>query len=88
MTSDFEKNLEKYAEAVLKVAINLQPRQCLLIGAPSFTILGVPLELAPLIRVIAKKAYQMGARFVDVMWEDDWINIIRFTRLMKIYIMG
>ncbi len=83
MISDFEKNLEKYAEVVLKVAINLQPGQCLLIGAPSFTILGVPLELAPLIRVITKKAYQMGARFVDVMWEDDWINVIRFQHGAK-----
>ncbi|MDX1798570.1 MAG: aminopeptidase [Candidatus Lokiarchaeia archaeon] len=78
MTSDFERNLEKYAEVVLKVAINLQPGQRLLIGAPSYFILGVPLELAPLIRVITKKAYQMGAKFVDVMWEDDKINLIRF----------
>lgn len=83
MTSDFEKNIEKYAEVVLKVAINLQPGQRLLIGAPSFAILGVPLELAPLIRVIVEKAYQMGARFVDVMWEDDWINFIRFQHASK-----
>ena len=83
MTSDFERNLERYAEVVLKVVINLQPGQRLLIGAPSFGILGVPLELAPLIRVIAKKAYQMGARFVDVMWEDDKIDLIRFQHASK-----
>ncbi|MFW9902646.1 MAG: aminopeptidase, partial [Candidatus Thorarchaeota archaeon] len=83
MTSNFEKNLEKYAEVVLKVAINLQPGQRLLIGAPSYTILGVPLELAPLIRFITKKAYQMGARFVDVMWEDDRINLICFQYAPK-----
>ncbi|UCC18240.1 MAG: aminopeptidase [Promethearchaeota archaeon] len=78
MTSDFEINLEKYAEVVLKVAINLQPGQRLLIGAPSYAILGVPLELVPLIRAITKKAYQMGARLVDVMWEDYEIDLIRF----------
>ncbi|MFW9827669.1 MAG: aminopeptidase [Candidatus Thorarchaeota archaeon] len=83
ITSDFEKKLEKYAEAVLKVAINLQPGQRLLIGAPSYFILGVPLELVPLIRVITKKAYQMGAKFVDVMWKDDVINRIRFQHALK-----
>jgi aminopeptidase len=85
MTSDAEKNLEKYAELVLKVAINLQPGQRLLIGGPLYYILGVPLELAPLIRVITKKAYQMGAKFVEVMWEDDKINLIRFQHSSKDY---
>jgi len=47
MTLDFERNLEKYAEVVVKVALNLQPGQRLLIGAPTVGILGVPLELAP-----------------------------------------
>lgn len=78
MTLDFERNLEKYAEVVVKVALNLQPGQRLLIGAPTVGILGVPLELAPLIRLITAKAYQIGARFVDVMWEDDQLQPIRF----------
>ncbi|MFW9818211.1 MAG: aminopeptidase [Candidatus Thorarchaeota archaeon] len=83
MTSEFKKYLENYVEVVLKVAINLQPGQRLLIGAPSYFILGVPIELAPLIRIITKKAYQMGARFVDVMWEDDEINLIRLQHASK-----
>ena len=83
MSSDFEKNLEKYAEIVLKVAINLQPGQRLLIGAPSYHLLGVPLELAPLVRLLTKKAYQMGARFVDVMWKDYEIDLIRFHYASK-----
>jgi len=78
MALDFEKNLEKYAEVVVKVALNLQPGQRLLIGPPSIGVLGVPLELAPLIRLITAKAYQIGARFVDVMWEDDQLKPIRF----------
>jgi aminopeptidase len=78
MTSDFEQNLEKYAEVIVKVALNLQPGQRLLIGTPAYDTLGVPIELAPLIRLITKKAYKIGARFVDVMWEDDQLSLLRF----------
>jgi aminopeptidase len=39
---------------------------------------GVPLELAPLVRLIVIKAYQVGARLVDVMWNDDQLRLIRF----------
>ncbi len=34
MTSEFEKNLEKFAEVIVKVGLNLQSGQRLLIGAP------------------------------------------------------
>ena len=78
MSSEFEKNLDKYAEVIVKVGLNLQPGQRLLIGAPAFEILGVHIELAPLIRLIVKKAYQIGVKFVDVMWEDDQLRLIRF----------
>jgi aminopeptidase len=78
MTSDFERNLEKYAEVIVKVALNLQAGQRLLIGTPAYDTLGVSLELAPLVRLITKKAYQIGARFVDVMWEDDQLSLLRF----------
>ena len=76
--SEFEQNLEKYAEVILRVGLNLQPGQRLLIGAPFIDILGVPIELYPLIRIITKKAYQIGVKFVDVMWEDDQLRLIRF----------
>lgn len=78
MISDFDRYLEKYAEVIVKVALNLQPGQRLLIGAPAYDTLGVPIELAALIRVITKKAYQTGARFVDVMWEDNQLSLLRF----------
>ncbi|GAJ21510.1 unnamed protein product, partial [marine sediment metagenome] len=35
MSSEFEKKLEKYAEVILKVGLNLRPKQRLLIGGPS-----------------------------------------------------
>ena len=77
MSIEFEQNLEKFAEVIVKVGLNLQPGQRLLIGAPIFAIKGVSLELAPLIRLITKKAYQAGARLVDVNWDDDYLQLIR-----------
>ena len=32
MSSEFEEKLEKYAEVILKIGLNLQPKQRLLIG--------------------------------------------------------
>lgn len=78
MSSDFEINLEKYAEVIVKVGLNLQPGQRLLVGAPAFSKKGVSVELAPLVRLIVKKAYQNGARLVDVMWDDDQLRLIRY----------
>ena len=75
MSSEFEQNLEKYAEVILKVGVNLQKGQRLLIGANDFgTSL---LDLAPFIELIAKKAYQLGARFVEVIWNDPQLHLIR-----------
>jgi aminopeptidase len=77
MISTFEKNLEKYAEVIVKVGLNIQPGQRLLIGMPFYEILGTSLELAPLVRLVAKHAYGAGARFVEVMWHDEQIERIR-----------
>ncbi|MBA7632498.1 Aminopeptidase 2 [subsurface metagenome] len=78
MSSEFEQNLKKYAEVIVKVGLNLQPGQRLLIGGLTLSNDGTPLEFAPLVRLIAKEAYQIGARLVDVMWGDDQLRLIRF----------
>ena len=44
MTSHFEHNLEKYAEILVKVGLNIQPKQRLLIGAPLYNMYGVQVE--------------------------------------------
>ena len=77
MQSEFERNLEKYAEVIVKVGLNIQPGQRLVIGPPLYGILGTELETAPLVRKITMKAYQAGAKLVDVIWRDDLINLIR-----------
>ena len=78
ISSEFEKNLDKYAEVIVKIGLNLQPGQRLLIGGPTPYTYGTPIELATLVRLITKKAYQIGARLVEVMWDDDQLRLIRF----------
>ena len=77
MKSEFDNNLEIYAEVIVKVGLNIQPDQRLVIGPPLYGSLGTELEVAPLVRIIATKAYQAGAKLVDVIWRDDLINLIR-----------
>lgn len=77
MTSlEFEQNLDKYTEVIVRVGLNLQPGQRLQIGMPLMGVCGTPLELSPLVRLIVTKAYQVGARLVDVMWNDDQLQLI------------
>jgi aminopeptidase len=73
---DFERNLEKYAQVIVKVGLNLQPGQRLLIGSSRFGR-ETPFEAAPLVRQVAAKAYQVGARLVDVIWGDPKLHVIR-----------
>jgi aminopeptidase len=79
MSAEFERNLVKYAEVIVRIGLNLQPGQRLLItGVPQIGIYGAPLELAPLVRFVATKAYQAGASLVDAMWSDDQLRLARF----------
>ncbi len=78
MSSDFEKNLDKYAEVIVKVGLNIQPGQRLLIGMPFYHLLGTPIELAPLVRLVVTHAYKAGARLVEVMWNDEQMELIRY----------
>jgi len=68
---DFQHTLQKYAELTVKVGLNLQPGQRLL-------IMKAPLEAAPLVREIAACAYKAGARLVDVLWGDESLVLVRF----------
>ncbi len=71
-----EKYLNNYVEVIVKKALNLQPNQRLLIMSPFDP--GVPIELAYFIRLIVKKAYERGAKLVDVMWRDDQVQLTRY----------
>lgn len=67
--ADFEHMLEQYAELAITVGLNLQPGQRLLIRA-------LP-ETAPLVRLMAARAYKAGARLVDVWWDDPSLLLAR-----------
>ena len=78
MSSEFEQNIDKYTDVILKVGLNLQQGQRLLIGVANPVNDGTPVELVSFIQKIVKKAYQMGARFVEVLWNDPHMDLLRF----------
>ncbi|HSL43050.1 MAG TPA: aminopeptidase [Anaerolineales bacterium] len=67
--------LRKYAEAVVKVGLNLRAGQRLIIT--NATSRGVPPAGRALVHEVARAAYAAGARFVDVIWGDEEMLRIR-----------
>ena len=67
---DFNKNLQKYAELAIKVGVNIQPNQTLLIRTP--------IECADFVRYAVKSAYENGARNVYVEWSDEECSLARY----------
>src|SRR5947199_4297037 len=76
---DFERRLELYAELAVKVALNVQPGQRLLIIGPLANG-GAALDAAPLIRQITACAYDAGASLVEAVYGDEEMQLIRFKR--------
>lgn len=66
----FESKLNKYAELCVSVGINLQKGQPLVIGAP--------IEAADFVRLVAKYAYELGAKEVHVNWNDDLLTKLKY----------
>lgn len=78
MDSPFETLLDRYAELAIRVGLNLQRGQRLLIT--DIRRDGVPLETAPLVRRLVAHAYAAGAPLVQVLWRDDESIRTRFER--------
>src|SRR5207244_9414370 len=72
-----DRQLEAYAELTVRIALNLQPGQRLLIVGPLMNG-GVSLEAAPLVRHIAARAYTAGAELVEAIWGDEALQLARF----------
>ena len=70
MLPEFDINLRKYADLLIKIGVNVQPRQRLLILAP--------LPAAPLVEQLTISAYENGARLVDVFYNDERLTLARF----------
>jgi len=72
-----QQQLEAYGELAVKVALNIQPGQRLIIIGPLTT--GVSFEAAPLVRCIAASAYRAGASLVETIWGDEALLLTRFA---------
>lgn len=57
------KQMEKYAELLVRVGINIQNNQILVINSP--------IETAEFTRLLSVKAYEAGAREVVIRWNDE-----------------
>lgn len=66
----FQVNLEKYAELAVKVGVNIQKGQTLVINTT--------LDSAEFVRLVVKKAYEAGAYNVVVNWSDDQVNRTKY----------
>ncbi|MDF2724097.1 MAG: peptidase aminopeptidase [Paenibacillus sp.] len=62
--------LEKYAELAVRTGINVQQGQTLVVSAP--------LTAVKLVRLIAQKAYEAGAKNVYVEWNDEELSLIKY----------
>jgi aminopeptidase len=74
MTTQLFPQASQFADLILDVGLNLQPGQRLLVTQS--LVGGVDIQLAPLVRTIADKAYRRGASYVDVIWEDPDFTVM------------
>ncbi len=70
MPINSEKTLEAYANLIVKVGLNLQQGQRLMIVAP--------IEAAPLARAVTKAAYQNSSPLVSTLFNDEIQQLFRF----------
>lgn len=65
----FEHYLDQYAELAIRVGLNVQKDQTVVIMTP--------IACADFVRKLAKKAYEAGAKDVVVDWDDDEVKALR-----------
>ncbi len=68
--SNFEQKLAKYAELAVRMGINVQEGQDVVVNAP--------VTAADFVRKVVKEAYEAGAKNVHVEWNDDQTARIRY----------
>ena len=69
-TLSFEEKLDRFAQLAVRVGLNLQPGQELVISAST--------EMLPLVRRITEHAYKAGANIVTTLYADDETSLARF----------
>ena len=66
---NFDELLKKYADFIVRVGVNPQPGQTMIIRCP--------LEAAPLARLCVRSGFEAGARDVQVDWSDNAVSRTR-----------
>lgn len=67
---DFKTMLKKYAELAVKVGVNIQEGQTLILNAP--------IAAAEFAREVSKAAYGAGAKNVHIEWSDEECTLIKY----------
>ncbi|WP_150271700.1 aminopeptidase [Paenibacillus tepidiphilus] len=67
---DFKQKLENYALLAVKVGVNIQPGQTLVVNAD--------IAAAELVRLVVRKAYEAGAKLVKVNYSDEYVTRTRY----------
>jgi len=73
--------LKQYAEAIVKVGLNIRAGQRLIITLAATR--GVPYQFAPLVHEVTKAAYAAGAKYVEVIWSDEEMMRLRAEHAPK-----
>ncbi|MDP5274775.1 aminopeptidase [Chengkuizengella axinellae] len=68
--TNFNENLQKYTDVILNIGVNIQKEQKLVISTD--------LRDAFFVRILTKKAYDLGASDVIVNWRDSIINRTKY----------
>ncbi|HTG69700.1 MAG TPA: aminopeptidase, partial [Candidatus Udaeobacter sp.] len=67
-----QQHLENYAALAVNVGVNVQQGQTVVVMAP--------ITAAPLVRLIASKAYEAGAKNVHVEYNDEELSLIKYKK--------
>lgn len=82
MPANLDRILSLYGDLAVRVALNLQKGQRLMIIGPLANG-GASLEAAPLVRCITESAYKAGAQFVETLWGDESLQLARFRHATR-----
>jgi aminopeptidase len=74
-SEEHQELLRKYAEAIVKVGLNIRPGQRLIIQ--NATSRGLTPAARDLVHAVTKAAYAAGARYVEALWGDEEMLRIR-----------
>ena len=67
---DHKQLMEDFANLILEKGINIQKNQAVMLRAP--------IEGAEFARLLAKRAYELGAKNVHINWADDTLTHLKF----------